>query len=136
MKKRTLKKTLKSPFFSKKEKESWKSKLHNTIYFLEILETQFPNWVLPGDFMMVGISGSKMNHLIDFEKRKDALCETGLIESKEYPANYIRGDGVKGTMPAFKYRITKKGLDFLNSVRMKNLNTKIFLVHGCECLYL
>jgi len=126
MKKRSLKKTLRCWFFSESERKFWKSSFYKTIYFLEVLENKFPEWTLPLDLEMVILEGSKIEHQIAYGNLKNALCETKMIESKEYPVNYTTGDGKKGSKLAEKYRITPEGLNLLNNVRMKELNIKMF----------
>ena len=109
------------------EREDWKSRLHKTEYFLEVLENKFPYWTLPLDLELVTKEGSKCGHKIDYEELKDNLCETELIESKKYSIPSFKGDGVDDVY-AFKYRITPKGINFLNNIRMKKLNKRIFLL--------
>ena len=108
------------------EREDWKSRLNKTIYFLEVLENRFPYWTLPLDLELVTMEGSKIEHKMDWEELKDALCETGLIEQRRHTINIHTGEKIKSPFPIFKFRISPKGLNFLNNIRVKNLSRNIF----------
>ena len=113
---------------SKEEKEYWKPKLKHTFHLLETLETQFPDWILPADVWMTNLEGSKIDHFVDLNKRIDSLCESKLVESKKYIAHGTDGTDKKVEMPAFKYRITPLGLDFLNNLRARKTNKLILFL--------
>ena len=119
------------------EKKYWNSKIEKrTLPILESLASEFPDYVLPGDFLIENALGSKIDDLIELEEKTDLLKKSELIESELYWVDYIDGNGKEGKKQLEKYRITKEGLDLLNSLRSKKINetlsflTVILIIFG------